>query len=309
MKFFSVLTSVALGVASLNAIAGLPQVFTAEGDTARVKADALSRAYITPTCVVLTEGGVTNPELLLVPGSGQTDIFNSGMCQLSTVNDSVASIVLDFGRELHGSLRLLISAVSPLKTPHMRLRFGESVAEACSELTTAEISVAEDFNNSEVDLKANTATNDHAIRDMVLTLPFYGQYETGNTGYRFVRIDLLDPGMTVNLKEATAILRYRDLPYKGSFKSSDPKLNKIWDTGAYTVHLNMQEYLWDGIKRDRLIWLGDMHPETSTIAAVFGCDPSVEATLDLACEQWPLPQWFNGMSAYSLWYLIIHHDW
>ena len=234
MKFFSVLTSVALGVASLNAIAGLPQVFTAEGDTARVKADALSRAYITPTRVVLTEGGVTDPELLLIPGSGQTDIFNSGMCQLSTVNDSVASIVLDFGRELHGSLRLLISAVSPLKTPHMRLRFGESVAEACSELTTAEISVAEDFNNSEVDLKANTATNDHAIRDMVLTLPFYGQYETGNTGYRFVRIDLLDPGMTVNLKEATAILRYRDLPYKGSFKSSDPKLNKIWDTGAYS---------------------------------------------------------------------------
>ncbi|MDE6193442.1 MAG: alpha-L-rhamnosidase [Muribaculaceae bacterium] len=309
MKFISVLTTVALGMASLNAMAGLPRVFTAEGDTARVKADALSRAYITPTRVVLTEGGVTNPELLLVPGSGQTDIFNSGMCQLSTVNDSVASIVLDFGRELHGSLRLLISAVSPLKTPHMRLRFGESVAEACSELTTAEISVAEDFNNSEVDLKANTATNDHAIRDMVLTLPFYGQYETGNTGYRFVRIDLLDSGMTVNLKEATAILRYRDLPYKGSFKSSDPKLNKIWDTGAYTVHLNMQEYLWDGIKRDRLIWLGDMHPETSTIAAVFGCDPSVEATLDLACEQWPLPQWFNGMSAYSLWYLIIHHDW
>ena len=178
MKLISVFTTVALGASALNAGAELPRVFTAEADTARVKADALSRAYVTPSRVVFTEGGVTDPELLLIPGSGQTDIFSTGMCQLSTVNDSTASIVLDFGRELHGSLRLLISAVSPLKTPHMRLRFGESVAEACSELTTAEVSVAEDFNNSEVDLKANTATNDHAIRDMVLTMPFYGQIET-----------------------------------------------------------------------------------------------------------------------------------
>ena len=32
----------------------------------------------------------------------------------------------------------------------------------------------------------------------------------------------------------------------------------------------MQDYLWDGIKRDRLVWIGDMHPETMTIGAVFG---------------------------------------
>jgi alpha-L-rhamnosidase len=40
--------------------------------------------------------------------------------------------------------------------------------------------------------------------------------------------------------------------------------------GADTVHLCMQDYLWDGIKRDRLVWIGDMHPEVSTINAVFG---------------------------------------
>jgi hypothetical protein len=52
-------------------------------------------------------------------------------------------------------------------------------------------------------------------------------------------------------------------------------------TGAYTVHLNMQDYLWDGIKRDRLVWVGDMHPETSTIAAVFGNNKVVPKSLDL----------------------------
>ncbi len=30
----------------------------------------------------------------------------------------------------------------------------------------------------------------------------------------------------------------------------------------------MQEFLWDGIKRDRLVWLGDMHPEVSVINSV-----------------------------------------
>ena len=32
----------------------------------------------------------------------------------------------------------------------------------------------------------------------------------------------------------------------------------------------MQEYLWDGVKRDRLVWLGDMHPEVMTVQSVFG---------------------------------------
>lgn len=80
-------------------------------------------------------------------------------------------------------------------------------------------------------------------------------------------------------------------------------------TGAYTVHLNMQEYLWDGIKRDRVVWLGDMHPEVSTIMAVFGYNEVVDKSINLACEQFPLPQWLNGMSAYSMWYLIIQYEW
>ena len=28
---------------------------------------------------------------------------------------------------------------------------------------------------------------------------------------------------------------------------------KIWQTGAYTVHLNMHNYVWDGIKCDRFV--------------------------------------------------------
>ena len=75
--------------------------------------------------------------------------------------------------------------------------------------------------------------------------------------------------------------------------------------GAYTVHLNMQEYIWDGIKRDRLVWVGDMHPEVTTIKAVFGEDSSVDDSLDFIRKETPLPGWMNGMASYSMWYSII----
>lgn len=286
--------------------AQLPVVF--QNETQRIKADEMSQAFITPQRIVWTDGAVTDAELLLRPNDGQSNIFDTGMCRMTNHDGKPASIILDFGRELHGGLKIAISSCSPLVTPQVRLRFGESVMETCSELkggkSVAELGCPEDGN-----VKENTATNDHAVRDMVMTLPFYGGQEIGNTGFRFVRIDLLTPGQTINLKETSAILRYRAVPYKGSFRCNDQRLNDIWMTGAYTVHLNMQEYIWDGVKRDRLIWLGDLHPETSTINAVWGDDPSYYATLDLACQQWPLPQWLNGMSAYSMWYLIIQHDW
>ncbi len=103
--------------------------------------------------------------------------------------------------------------------------------------------------------------------------------EIGNSGFRFVRIDLLEDNTELHLKEVRAIFTYRDIPYLGSFHCSDSLLNNIWATGAYTVHLHMQDYLWDGIKRDRLVWIGDMHPETSTIATVFGYNEVVPKAL------------------------------
>ena len=308
MKHLLLPLAMLLSANTLLAQENLPPVLKA--DSAHFRKDILTRTYMTPKRILWSSSptSVQNPELLLKPNTGQADIFGEGMCRLVNNGEDRASIILDFGHEIHGGFKLVISSCAPLVTPQIRLRFGESVSETCSELNSSK-SVAETGSKSEVDLKSNTATNDHAIRDMVLTVPFYGQMEVGNTGYRFVRIDLLTPGQTINLKEATAILRYRDIPYLGTFRCSDQRLNDIWMTGAYTVHLNMQEYIWDGIKRDRLVWLGDMHPETSTIGNVFGDEESFYASMDLACQQYPLPAWINGMSAYSLWYLIIQYDW
>jgi hypothetical protein len=153
------------------------------------------------------------------------------------------------------------------------------------------------------------AQNDHAVRDQIVSVPWLGTLEVGNSGFRFVRIDLIDPGASLSLKFVRAIFLYRDLPYLGSFKSNDARLNKIWEVGAYTAHLNMQDYLWDGIKRDRLVWIGDMHPETNTICAVFGDVDVVPASLDLVRDETPLPGWMNTISSYSMWWLLIHEAW
>lgn len=267
-------------------------------DSVKTRLDGISRLYVPPKKImwISNDSLIKNKEVLLLPGTGQTELGKRNMCSMFTSERDTASILLDYGRELHGGLKLVLGASKPWAPTQVRIRFGESVSEACSEHDGGK-------------RRKGFSTNDHAMRDMTIQIPSDGQIEIGNTGFRFVRIDLLNSNTTIHLKEIPAILRYHNIPYLGSFRCSDQRLNDIWMTGAYTVHLNMQEYLWDGIKRDRLVWLGDMHPEVATIMSVFGYNEVVNKSIDLACEQFPLPQWLNGMSAYSMWYLILHYEW
>ena len=103
-------------------------------------------------------------------------------------------------------------------------------------------------------------TNDHAMREFTIQLPWLGSATTGFSGFRFVRIDLLDKDVEFDLRAVQAIHRFRDYDYLGTFKCDNERLNKIWSTAAYTVQENMQEYIWDGIKRDRLVWLSGIRP-------------------------------------------------
>ena len=97
------------------------------------------------------------------------------------------------------------------------------------------------------------ATNEHSLRDFIIEVPWLRSVEVGETGFRFLRVDVVEANEDAPIKLIDAAFVYRDIPYLESFESNDKRLNKIWITGAYTVHLNMQNYLWDGIKRDRLV--------------------------------------------------------
>ncbi len=51
-----------------------------------------------------------------------------------------------------------------------------------------------------------------------------------------------------------------------------------------------------------------MHPEVSTINAVFGFNDVAPASLDLTRDVTPLPKWMNGISSYSMWWVLIHEE-
>ena len=280
--------------AMAQAQSSLPPVWQNDSSN-EVQYSTRTIAYIPPTRIVWQEttgnSSIEGIDKLLSTGNGQAELVGGKECVIRKRPDGKVSFLLDFGRELQGGIQI-VTGQSSRKEVKVRIRFGESVSEAMCDITPE-----------------NGATNDHAIRDFRFTLPWLGVAEIGNSGFRFVRIDVEESDVDLLLKEVRATFGYRDIPYLGSFRSNDERLNNIWMTGAYTVHLNMQEYIWDGVKRDRLVWIGDLHPELMTVNTVFGYNEVIPKSLDLIRDTTPVPNWMNGISSYSIWWLLIHKDW
>jgi alpha-L-rhamnosidase len=281
-----------------KALAQYPIVYSKD-IISKAEIDPMSRVFLTPQRIVWrsSDSLVVQPGLLLEKGNGQAFFENRNICKIINKGNTPSGLILDFGKEIMGGIQITTSQSNRV-TRKIRIRFGESVSETSSDVigdgTTG---------------KDGGATNHHSMRDFEITLPGYGTTEVGNSGFRFVRIDLVEPNVYLALKEIRGIALFRNIPYLGSFKCNDERLNKIWQTGAYTVHLNMQEYLTDGIKRDRMVWGGDMHPELMTISNVFGYNEVVPKSLDFLREHAPLPKFMNGISAYSMWWVIMQYDW
>lgn len=237
---------------------------------------------------------ISNSANLLGSFDNQLAVSDNGFTQLISSDSLQAAILLDFGKEIYGGI-LISSAIREYKEPvRLRVRFGESVTEAMSDTNIP--------NNPQ------NPTNEHSMRDFIISVPWLGSFQCGNSGFRFVRIDLIDKNIKYNLRNVSVISSIRDLTSQGTFVSNNKRINQIWNVGVYTVKLNMQDYLWDGIKRDRLVWVGDMHPEVMTINTSFGNNEVVYKSLDFARNNTPLPGWMNGMCSYSLWWIIIQKD-
>jgi len=195
-------------------------------------------------------------------------------------------VILDFGAELCGEIRIL-TYISD-KTP-VRIRFGESVSECCAEL-------GGDKN----------ATNDHSPRDFSVTLPKYSDLTFGGTGFRFVRLDFEGE---VSIKSVIAINHILKKKALYTYEGNDERIREIFDAAKRTVDLCASgEYLWDGVKRDRLVWIGDIHPEMLALTALYGRVSVIERSLDFVKKQTPLPQWMNRFPMYSMWWIIIVSD-
>jgi hypothetical protein len=138
----------------------------------------ISQFHISPTRVLWkSEAGVEHADRLLAPHPGQAVLSETlPPCTLTASAGAPAGVLLDFGRELQGHVEIF-TPLTPGKDPvRVRVRVGESASEAMAELGGKQ-----------------NAQNDHANRDQIVTLPWLGSITIGPSGFRFVRIDAVDP--------------------------------------------------------------------------------------------------------------------
>ncbi len=128
------------------------------------------------------------------------------------------------------------------------------------------------------------------------------------TGMRYARLIFLWADGPVHLRAVTAETIYYPVEYRGTFKCNDPLLDRVWDVSAYTLHACMQDYVWDGIKRDQLPWMGDAHLEHLGIYYAFGDIAQPRRTLEWLRWHGPPDGPINGIDGYSMWWVCGLYD-
>ncbi len=200
-----------------------------------------------------------------------------------------AYIVLDFGKEMHGGIRVLTNWIY-YGDCKVRIRFGESLGEV----------------NASIGEK--NAKNAHSPRDFETLICAYSDVVIGQTGFRFVRIDLLEDKYIYFKNIFCENHRFYKKPIY-TYQGEDKLISEIFQTAKRTVDLcSSSGVVWDGIKRDRLIWVGDLAPEVMALSAIYGRTSVVERTLDISKKITPLPKFMNGIYTYSMWWIIILAD-
>jgi len=212
-------------------------------------------------------------------------------------------IVFDVGRETFGRVRVQVRGGGPAL---IAITTGESLGE--------------------VQRYTRRVTDIVALRD-------WEAFVTAPAGFRYVKVMALSSGGEAVTLEPVEVQHIRyDAEIAGSFACSDPVLDAIWELSASTLHLCMQNEVWDGVKRDQLPWMGDLYTEALAAYHVLGDSSGgsgdasrlVRHTLAVLAEVGPAPArpveqsrypglaaiWrggggdINGIPSYTMWWLV-----
>jgi hypothetical protein len=181
----------------------------------------------------------------------------------------VPAITLDFGREVNGRVQLASDTDSPIT---VSITYGESLGEV---------------------------NNDAYLGTNILHITPTGTGAGPKSAFRYARIRFLAGPAVVKFSAIRLEAIYYPVHYQGSFESSDPFLNRIWETGVYTTHLCMQDDIWDAPKRDRGRWMGDTDISGRVSDAVFADQFLLEDTLTRLIGPLPIKEHVNGIPGYS----------
>ena len=174
---------------------------------------------------------MTSLDALTSPGFGKSMSVTHRTTQ--PTDAEAPSLLLDFGREIAG--RVLVESNSGEESV-LSIAYGESEIEAMATGLTPGQQEGNYLGTNLVDV------------------PPHGIALGPKSGFRYVRIRFLRGAPIESYKAIRAKAIVYPVQYLGSFDSSDPLVNRIWETGAYTAHLCMQDGVWDAPKRDRGQW-------------------------------------------------------
>ena len=230
---------------------------------------------------IIAKHNASGLDILYANGLKKSHIFYCDCCTI----EKGGYIVLDFGQEICGRAHLVFQFQSaPSK---IRVRLGESVYEACAELGE------------------KNAGNYHSLRDYTFDSVSWADISTSESGFRFVRIDVLT-GEALKLSAVYAEEMLNGLEIKGSFACEDSQLQQIYMAAEKTLALCVRpDDIWDGVKRDRVMWIGDFYPELVGAAAIYGNIPQFEQTLASITDF--KGKWVNQIPSYSGWWIICLH--
>ena len=187
-------------------------------------------------------------------------------------------VTLDFGREVTGRIQVLSDTDSPIT---VSVAYGESIEEAQAEPYLG------------VD---------------AFHIPPRGTEAGPKSAFRYAIVRFLAGPAVLKFRAIRLEDIYYPIQYQGSFESSDPLLNRIWETGAYTSHLCMQDDIWDAPKRDRGRWMGDTDVSGRVIDDIFADHFLVEDTLTRLIGPLPIREPVNGIPGYSsYWFTGLKH--
>ena len=221
-----------------------------------------------------------------VPAVAITDILSQNetlhfqsitQSQTTAVFTSKRDVILDFGREIAGRVHLVSSANDAIR-----------VQTACGE-------------------SAEEALRAPYLGERIVTLPPHGEAYGPKSAFRYVRLSAIDAASLALSAADVQGIAY-PVEYKGSFESSDPLLNRIWETGAYTAHLCMQDDIWDGVKRDRARWMGDLDVSGRVISDVFAERELMESTMTALASESAVPRPINTIAGYSAFWITGQGD-
>jgi hypothetical protein len=202
-----------------------------------------------------------------------TQPVHSGEETFTVTPDAAApsAFTLDFGKEVSGRIHLVSTSD---QTVTVNTSYGESAEEALGHPYLG-------------------------VRQIIV--PAHGEAFGPKSGFRFVRLTFPTNALSSWSSIDVEGIAY-PVEYLGSFESSDPLLNRIWETGAYTAHLCMQEGIWDGVKRDRGRWMGDLDVTGRVISSVFADRSLMEPTMAAVIGESPVQRDVNTIAGYSaLW--------